>query len=224
MADMFPPFLIIRKCAFIFHERHNRGWHVPAIWEHQEMRISISWGAQSCLISSCHFWLSAGAYSHFMSCSIMADMFSPLLTFRRCVCPFHTHFMSYTRNCKKSSFLFYFRASRACTHFNHPVMSLVMSLQRASITMIQSWKSSGVWRYELQLCVSQFSAVGLESSLPIVKQNQIVRKLPEQEGCIEEIQERILVGYIQRGGRMIMTADTVDTILVPWVFFFWATY
>ena len=82
--------------------------------------------------------------------------------------------MSYTRHFKRSSFLSYFRASRACTHFNHPVMSLVMSLPRASITMIQSWKSSGVWRYELQLRVSQFSAVGLESGLLIVNQNQIV--------------------------------------------------
>ena len=41
------------------------------------------------------------------------------------------------------------------------------------------------------------------------------------EGCVEEVQERILVGFIQRGGRLIMTADT---ILAPWLFFFWATY
>ena len=110
MAYMFPPFLIIRKCVFIFHEQHHdRGWHVPAIFDYQEVRVFIFHEQQSCwripatfdfqwvrnhipwaapwlwLTCSCHFWLSAGAYSHFVSWTIMAYMILTFLINRKCV-------------------------------------------------------------------------------------------------------------------------------------------
>ena len=90
MADIFPPFSIIRKCVFLFHVQRNQGWHVSAIFNYQEVRINTSWAAQSWLTCSCHFWLSAGAYFHSMSCTIiMADMFPPFSFTRKCVFIFH---------------------------------------------------------------------------------------------------------------------------------------
>ena len=61
-------------------------------------------------------------------------MLLPLLIISKCVFLFYE-----LRKAKKSSFLIDFSDSR--THINHPMMILVMSLSRASITMVQSWKS-----------------------------------------------------------------------------------
>ena len=113
-ADLFPPFPIIRKCVFIFHEEHNHGWHVPAfdsqrvridiswagldhhslhvpaIFDYQEVRSYITWAAPwPWLTCSCYFWLSAGAYPHFLSRTIMAYMFLPFLMNRKCVFIFY---------------------------------------------------------------------------------------------------------------------------------------
>ena len=87
MANMFLPLSIIRKCVFPFHELHHHNWHVPASFDSQQVRISISWAAQSCL--TCSFQLSASAYFHFIRSAVMADMFSPLSTLSECVFPFH---------------------------------------------------------------------------------------------------------------------------------------
>ena len=93
MADMFPSLLTFRECVFPFHELHNHCWHVPATFDSQRVRISTSSATQSRLTCSRHFWLSAGAYVHFMSGTIMADIFPPLLTIRWCVFP---HFICST--------------------------------------------------------------------------------------------------------------------------------
>ena len=112
MADIFLPLLTLSECVFPIHEQHNHGWHVSATFDSQEVRISIPWAAQSWLTCfchfdsqevrisipwaaqswltcSCHFWLSASAYFHTMSSTIMADMFPPLLTLSKCVFPYH---------------------------------------------------------------------------------------------------------------------------------------
>ena len=87
-AYMFMQFLIIRKCVFIFHEQHNRGWYVPATFNLQQVCIPISCARPSWLTCSCHRWLSGSVYLYFMSSTIMADMFLPLLTLSGCVFPF----------------------------------------------------------------------------------------------------------------------------------------
>ena len=110
-AQMFPPFSIsIRKCVFIFHEQHNHGWNVPPLFtqrarymhflhhhglydptnfDNPEVRIYISWAAQSWLTYFCHFLLSGSAYLYFMNSTIMADLFPRIfylfLTLRQCV-------------------------------------------------------------------------------------------------------------------------------------------
>ena len=85
ISDMFLPFSIIRKCVSPFHKQHSHGWHVPASFDYQKVRISISWAApsprltcsRSFRLSKCvfpfheqhhhtwhvprHFWLSGGA-------------------------------------------------------------------------------------------------------------------------------------------------------------------
>ena len=101
----------IRKSVFIFHERHNHGWHVFPIFDSKLVRIRISWAGpswltcfaifdyqdvcvyislatQSRLTCPCHFWLSAGSYFHSISCNITTDMFPSLSTLRQCVIPF----------------------------------------------------------------------------------------------------------------------------------------
>ena len=89
-ADMFPPFSIIRKCVFIFHEQNKYGWLVPATFDSQTVRnYSHFICVPSRLTCSRHFQLSDSAYLYFMSNTIMADMFLPLLTLSLCVIPFH---------------------------------------------------------------------------------------------------------------------------------------
>ena len=90
-----------RRSGFPFHQQYNHGRHVPAIFDYQDVRINNSWAAPSWLSShhsraymfheehnrgwtcSCYFWLSTGAYSHFMSCTIMANMLPSLSTLRQ---------------------------------------------------------------------------------------------------------------------------------------------
>ena len=86
MADMFPPFSIIRTCVFIFHEQHNHGWCVPATFDSQRVCIPIPWAASwSRLTCSRHLRLSGSVYLYFMSSRIMADMFPPHSILRPCV-------------------------------------------------------------------------------------------------------------------------------------------
>ena len=59
MADMFPPFSFTRKCVFIFHERQNHGWHVPATFNPQTVRN----------------------YSHFICDNIKADLLLRVLAY-----------------------------------------------------------------------------------------------------------------------------------------------
>ena len=115
-VDMFPPFLINRKCVFIFHEQHNHDWRVTATFDTQRVRIPISWAgsswltcfchfrllgsayfiswaAQSWLMYSCHFWLSVGVYSNFLSWTGPSYMFLPSLIIRKYV---FLYFMSST--------------------------------------------------------------------------------------------------------------------------------
>ena len=87
-ADLFPPLPINRRCVFIFNEEHNRGWHVPAAFDSQRVRIPISWAGSSWLTYSFHLWLSGSPYLYFMNITIMADLFLPLLTLSWCVSPF----------------------------------------------------------------------------------------------------------------------------------------
>ena len=104
---MFPPPLTLKKCAISFHEQHHYSWHVPATFDHQEMRYVPTFGSQEVCNStpwtapwltcsrhfqlsgsttySRHFRLSGSAYFHFMSCTNAADMF---LLSRRCLFPF----------------------------------------------------------------------------------------------------------------------------------------
>ena len=112
MTDMFLPFSIVRKCVSIFHEQHHHDWHVPTIFDNKNVRIYISWVAQSCLTCpatlgsqqvripilfaeplwltcSCHIRLLDSAYLYFMSSTIMADMFLPFSIIRMCVFIFH---------------------------------------------------------------------------------------------------------------------------------------
>ena len=102
----------LSECVFLFHELHQHGLHVPAIFDYKEVRIYISWAIQSWLTCSCHFdsqwvrnhisWatpsrltcschfrLSACAYLYFISSTIVADTFLPLSTLSGCVFPFH---------------------------------------------------------------------------------------------------------------------------------------
>ena len=89
ITDMFPLLLILRECVFPFHEQLNHGWHVPVTVDSQWVRMSIPWAAQSWLTCSRHFWLSASTYVHFMSSTIMTDIFPPLSTISQSVFPFH---------------------------------------------------------------------------------------------------------------------------------------
>ena len=86
---MFPP-ILIRLCVCLLHKQHTHGWHVLATVDYQDMRISISWVAQSWLTCSGHFWLSAGAYFQFMSSTIIDDIF-PLLWLSESA---YSHFIS----------------------------------------------------------------------------------------------------------------------------------
>ena len=99
-AHMFLPLSTIRKCnmflppsfggcVFPFHVLHHHSWHVLATINSQRVRVSNSRAAPSWLTCFCHFWLSGSAYFHSISSTIMADMFLPLLTLRKCVFPFH---------------------------------------------------------------------------------------------------------------------------------------
>ena len=61
--DMFLPLMALSGYAFPLSSRRYQVWlrHVSAIFYFQEVRINISWAAQSWLTYSCHFWLSVGA-------------------------------------------------------------------------------------------------------------------------------------------------------------------
>ena len=69
MADMFsPPLSTLRQCVI--------------------QVIPISFATLSRLTCSLHSRLSEGAYLYFMSTTLVADMFLPLLTLSRCAFPF----------------------------------------------------------------------------------------------------------------------------------------
>ena len=94
MTDLFLPLSTVSGCVIPFYGLHHHGWHVPAILDHQQVRIYISRWAKSWLTCSCHFLLSAGAYSHLMKCIITAYMFLPFSTIRKWVFIFqeqHNH-------------------------------------------------------------------------------------------------------------------------------------
>ena len=100
-AELFPPsFSIIRKCVISFYSQHHPGWLVLAVWNCQEVCISIPWTGKPRLTCSCHFHsqavrssillaapsrltcprhfrLSGSAYLYFMSSIIMGDTFLP---------------------------------------------------------------------------------------------------------------------------------------------------
>ena len=74
MADLFLSLLTFSGCVIAFHDLQPSCWHVLVIFDYQEVRIYISWAARSWLTCSCHIWLSAGAYSHFMSCTAPSQL------------------------------------------------------------------------------------------------------------------------------------------------------
>ena len=103
-TDMFWPLLTLRWCVCPIHKQHSHGWHVPATFDYQEVRISISWtalhhhswhvpasfesqlvrifilwAAQSCLTCTCHFQFLGSAYFHFIR-TITVEITRPLST------------------------------------------------------------------------------------------------------------------------------------------------
>ena len=120
VGDIFLPLSTASQCVFPFHEQHNHGWHVPATFDSQSVRIPISQAGQSLLTwCSRHFWLLGCAYFYFISSTIVANMFAPLLIrTRMCVFPFHKQHSHCWHVPATFYFILFFRLSRCVFPFH----------------------------------------------------------------------------------------------------------